>query len=388
MYTCLATDFDNKVEKKIQSVIRAINKYGYSADYKVVSREIRELPVYKIDCISHEKVKIQTTLAEVVNYEFSMPDFKVGNYTPVAVIEHDVVLDSDVTNIIHPIDNFNDIPKSWWTIKGYCDDCNDKYSRKKTVMLLNNEDGSFRQIGTSCLKRYLGINCYNVISNFMTVDEIVEDDEIYIDFDYLPKQNNYIETVTLLAYVYASYKQTNGYIKDKTLDIALKLYKEKVEISNKYYDNARECIDFFNNIDRDLFENNTFYNNLKSAVTSKYCKLYSGFIACAPKSMVLLQDKLLRAEKLQEQANKSQYFGNTGDKFMRDFKVENVYGYDSQYGYVYINILKDAEDNIFVWKTTTTALEIGKEITAKATIKEHQEYNGIKQTVLTRLKLI
>lgn len=388
MYTCLATDFDNKVEKKIQSVIRAINKYGYSADYKVVSREIKELPVYKIDCISHEKVKIQTTLAEVVNYEFFIPDFKVGNYTPVAVIEHDVVLDSDVTNIIHPIDNFNDIPKSWWTIKGYCDDCNDKYSRKKTVMLLNNEDGSFRQIGTSCLKRYLGINCYNVISNFMTVDEIVEDDEIYVDFDYLPKQNNYIETVTLLAYVYASYEQTNGYIKDKTLDIALKLYKEKVEISNKYYDNARECIDFFNNIDRDLFENNTFYNNLKSAVTSKYCKLHSGFIACAPKSMVLLQDKLLRAEKLQEQANKSQYFGNIGDKFIRDFKVENVYGYDSQYGYVYINILEDAEDNIFVWKTTTTALEIGKEITAKATIKEHQEYNGIKQTVLTRLKLI
>ena len=51
MYTCLATDFDNKVEKKLQSVIRQVNKYGYEANYKVVSREVKSVPYYVFDIL-------------------------------------------------------------------------------------------------------------------------------------------------------------------------------------------------------------------------------------------------------------------------------------------------------------------------------------------------
>nr|CAI9751341.1 hypothetical protein DGKKSRWO_DGKKSRWO_CDS_0061 [uncultured phage]CAI9752222.1 hypothetical protein CVNMHQAP_CVNMHQAP_CDS_0061 [uncultured phage] len=85
MYQCLASDFDNRVEKRIQSIIRQMAQYGVEANYQVVGREVKELPVYRVE----DNVKInlhQTSLAEVVSYEFSMPNFKVGNYTPVAVI--------------------------------------------------------------------------------------------------------------------------------------------------------------------------------------------------------------------------------------------------------------------------------------------------------------
>lgn len=150
MYQCLASEWDNKVEKKLQSVIRQVNKYGFSADYKVINREVKEVPFYTIDHVSNTKVKLGNVPVQIVNYEFNMPDFKVGDYTPVAVIEHNVVVNcDDVKNMVHLINNFDNVPKSWWTIDGHCDDCNDSYSRKKTVMLLNNTDGSFRQIGTS-----------------------------------------------------------------------------------------------------------------------------------------------------------------------------------------------------------------------------------------------
>lgn len=79
MYQCLASDWDTKVEKKIQSIIRQVNKYGFSADYKEISREIKEVPFYRID--SNVKVKLGTMPVQVVNYEFNMPDFKVGDYT-------------------------------------------------------------------------------------------------------------------------------------------------------------------------------------------------------------------------------------------------------------------------------------------------------------------
>ena len=48
--------------------------------------------------------------------------------------------------------------------------------------------------------------------------------------------------------------------------------------------------------------------------------------------------------------------------------------------------MSDAEGRQFTWKTTSRTLEEGKTMRIKATIKEHTEYNGIKQTVLTRLK--
>ena len=64
-------------------------------------------------------------------------------------------------------------------------------------------------------------------------------------------------------------------------------------------------------------------------------------------------------------------------------------------------ILKDAEGNTFTWKTTNglgidvkknehitwESAEEGQTVVLKGTVKEHNEYNGEKQTVLTRCKV-
>lgn len=42
--------------------------------------------------------------------------------------------------------------------------------------------------------------------------------------------------------------------------------------------------------------------------------------------------------------------------------------------------------NVFVW-TTSTYLNTNKEYTVKGTVKEHAEFKGTKQTVLTRCRV-
>ena len=54
---------------------------------------------------------------------------------------------------------------------------------------------------------------------------------------------------------------------------------------------------------------------------------------------------------------------------------------------MFVNTFKaNDSDNIFVWITGTKAYEVGTKLTIMGTIKNHQEYRGVKQTVLTRVK--
>lgn len=377
MYQCLASDFDNRVEKKLQSVIRQVNKYGYSAEYKVVSREVKEVPVYREE--GTIRTKCGTTLVEVVNYEFTMPDFKVGNYTPVAVIEHDVVENSNVANFVHIIGNF-EAPAEWWTIKGHCDDCNDSYLRKKTVMLLNNEDGTYRQIGTSCLKKYLGITCFNVIHNYMSVEELIEE-EMAVNIDYLPYQKQYVETKRLLACVYSMYDVMGGFVRNHTIEKAWDAaINSDTKISESCIERAENTIKYFDSLD--VEELNSFARDVKAAVLTKYIGC-SGYIAYAPE----LQNKLMIKAEQKTEAMKSEYVGNVKDKIVVDVTVIGCTGFESQYGYMFVNTFKTVDsDNIFVWITGTKSYEVGTKLTIMGTIKNHQEYRGVKQTVLTRVK--
>ena len=49
----------------------------------------------------------------------------------------------------------------------------------------------------------------------------------------------------------------------------------------------------------------------------------------------------------------------------------------------YLTKFHDAEMNVYVWFASKPLIE-GNEYRLRATVKEHSEYKGIKQTVLTR----
>ena len=91
------------------------------------------------------------------------------------------------------------------------------------------------------------------------------------------------------------------------------------------------------------------------------------------------------------QLQESKHIGEIGQRLK--IKVKYVFtaswDVDSPWGNTTHHIHKfvDADGNIFVWKTTSYVDgEYGTELVLAGTIKEHTEYNGEKQTVLTRCK--
>jgi len=72
------------------------------------------------------------------------------------------------------------------------------------------------------------------------------------------------------------------------------------------------------------------------------------------------------------------------------FKLQLVReaGYETQWGFTSIYIFQDEDGNKLVWKTGTYQdLEEGKWYEGKATVKDHDYYQGKPQTLITRCKL-
>lgn len=102
------------------------------------------------------------------------------------------------------------------------------------------------------------------------------------------------------------------------------------------------------------------------------------------------------AEEARIKAEKaiSQHVGQVGDKvefkgtYVRsgswEQKAFRGYGMDT----MYIHTFKDADGNVFTWKTQRSfAFEYGENVVVKGTIKNHSEYKDEKQTELTRCKV-
>lgn len=87
----------------------------------------------------------------------------------------------------------------------------------------------------------------------------------------------------------------------------------------------------------------------------------------------------------------SQYIGNVGDVIEATVKLMGIHTYETHFTYRgetnYIYKFADENGNTIVWRTSWQNIEEGKTYEIKGKVKEHSEYKGDKQTVLTRCKI-
>lgn len=79
----------------------------------------------------------------------------------------------------------------------------------------------------------------------------------------------------------------------------------------------------------------------------------------------------------------SNYVGEVGQRIEFSLTVEKVFEFDGFYGITFINICRDENNNVVVYKGSN-GWEKGESVRCKATIKEHNEREGVKQTLISR----
>lgn len=195
-------------------------------------------------------------------------------------------------------------------------------------------------------------------------------------------------------------------------------------LSVKQFDILSECLEMVEEYDAGYWEGNyttidfwgrRYEGNIgKYHVAINFLKHFN--LRCTVESIDLRPQEEVDAELAEEERmrqlrdfSKSEW--QLAPKKRADFEltlVNDYEGYGRAYTYYdsgefHIYTLRDADGNCYVWKTQNplgmwgededgyekwVECEVGGTVKLKATVKEHGEYKGVKQTVLTRAKVL
>jgi len=198
------------------------------------------------------------------------------------------------------------------------------------------------------------------------------------------KEENFME-YSYFELVTKSYPiiKNKGYIKGETTNYIKDNYDNLSEKTSFV-----EVSDFSNWIENKYKEKNSDY--LRSLLELRKNKVVKDYQLNLLLSGLDLYFKDLKAQE-ERNNNPSTYVGNIGDKIefiVKDFKLltSRSYGYGWSSNYYGFYRIVGTDNNIYLWGTSLEGIKEGSII--RATVKDHKDYKGEKQTVITRGKII
>ena len=313
--------------------------------------------------------------------------YRINDYDFVALLEWN---DATKCNLIKTPGGEMNVPEEY-RYRTHCDHCNTNRYRKHSVVLKNTITNDYIQVGKSCVCDYLGKDMgdyASYLSFYSSLDDEVKDirDRFYtptvaFTFDEIILQT--LEYVRRFGYTSKSHSFEYGIPATSTrVYNALnhntahgELIEEEYEITPSSKEKLLLIKDWVSNLDM-----SSDYNfNLKVLMESSYVENNNlGLVVSAVGSYAREMEKRESAKK----EAVSKYVGEVGKKIEITATPECVFQSENDFGYYYIYKMV-VNGDVVVWKTNKF-LEPETEVVIKATVKDHSEYRGVKQTEITR----
>ncbi|MGL5827849.1 MAG: hypothetical protein ACRCYU_24045 [Nocardioides sp.] len=280
-----------------------------------------------------------------------------------------------------------------------CDHCGVARRRHKTMLVRHTETGETKQVGSTCLKDFLGWDSRPVL-----ISEDAFAEQIDMIMGGVPASESYTtESVLALAwactmafgFVPSRADGSTSATVQKILDpIGFRDAREAEELRAAIAPYAEpaagKAAKVREWIASDDFDGASEYvRNLKAiAAADSVSARNIGFLASAPQAWIKAH-----AEELEVKVERtpSEWFGAVGEKVEFTGVIELIRWIDGTYGTTTLYSIRNEDDGRIVkWFASRDALgeEEGVTVTIKGTVKKHDEYQDVKSTVLTRCKLI
>lgn len=120
-------------------------------------------------------------------------------------------------------------------------------------------------------------------------------------------------------------------------------------------------------------------------LTDKQTDLVRRALARAEERYARAQQR--REERVAADRAGSRHVGTIGARLELTLRCEKVFSFDGFYGTTYINLCRDADNNVLVYKGSNS-FEEGATFRVKVTVKAHEERDGVAQTLLARPKTL
>jgi hypothetical protein len=301
-----------------------------------------------------------------------------------------------------------DLIKQYKDTDFHCDHCHKKVHRN-SVVILENESGERKVVGTSCVKEFtsgLDGNLIAEVNDYMRIlemrnseldslmnGECDEDSESFFE-------RHGVQVYKVIDVVSAAKRviDCRGFEPSDSMNATWKFIIDEYD-RTKVENEALDAIEWIKSLSEDEILKSNYLFNIKQIIDAEYCTArHFGFLASLIPSYRKSECKRLRDANYKE----SNYVGNVGDKLSVKVTYLETYTYDTYFGGSHIHLFMDDNGNIFKWSTGTGlrftvgdtrsndsqwyGLDRGAIIQLSGKIKEHSEYRNQKQTVLTRCK--
>jgi hypothetical protein len=299
-----------------------------------------------------------------------------------------------------------------------CDHCH-KLRRRDDTFILKNAAGEMKQVGRNCLADFLRSGDAGDIASrltfvFESFDAIEEFERggyrgglVEYDLKYFLK---YVQiSIRLFGWTSSAKAKENGTEAtawtawtmnsqhcDKELRAKVTSYLVKHAWTDADDKGIEDAIAWAKAVKRE----NDYLHNLSAIacseyVTEKTCALAASILPAYFRAMET-------EERKQEKRDGSNHFGTIGKREDFTLTLKKVLSFESQWGTTNLHIFEDANKNVAVWfasgggglamvkEDTSGAYGVeakeGDIVKVKATVKEHGARDGVKQTVLSRVK--
>ena len=402
-YRILEDNMD-RLQKKLTRIRTKCQKYGCDFVYREVGEEFAEVTTETGAKETHKYILVECEgTAKVNGWRFA------------ATLEH-----HDNGNIVRKLIDSVEIPEKYFTCAPGCDHCNAKRHRKDTYVIYNEETQEFKQVGSSCLCDFThGFDAEAAAAYIALFDELIKGEAPYAGCH----STSYYEVKEVLRYAFTivnhlGYKPSDYEGSDMNTKWAT--------LSNIRYDNGnigslmpatkKEVEEYRNRFNPDFNseallqtvedaiqfvkdnkeEWNSYMHNLKTLIADEYItyKNFGYMVSLVPtynKHIQKVTEAAERAKKYAVEAAASEYVGKEKDRITitNIESVTCVYSWESMYGMTLRYKIVDEAGHVFMWDSSTgirddEGLEV---VSIVGTIKKHDEWNGIKQTWLTRCRV-
>jgi hypothetical protein len=391
-----------QVQAKLDKLVRRGKKLGCTP----IGYTIGESKVY---CVGHERDRNDgwsEILKSFTRVEVSGEAPKFDGWRLVARLLRAGQTGADQT-IVNAVPG-ETVPLQFRTSGCRCDHCQkDWVIRKDTFVVAKGDE--YKQIGTSCLRDFLGhMSPDNIVAMATYYSESVaaafdpDGDEREEDHFGLWVRGGIVKSLPEVLAIVASHHRVFGWF---SRTVAEKLDKvpsvctvERVifckAVSNDNKElvkqltpteddevNAAKAIEWAKSITGE----SDFEHNLKSIATSGHASHRTMGLSCAIYGAWRKAVEVEASRKIA--AETSTHIGIAGERItLHEIKVLSARCIgEGQFGATWLIKLTDDEGNAMTWFTNEEKLTTGSIVSIKATIKKHDEFRGVKQTLLTRV---
>lgn len=327
----------------------------------------------------------------------------IAGWLFVATLQHE-----DGGTVIRNISG-EDLPEQYRNVQPVCDHCGTVRRRKDTYIVRNTETGEYKQVGRTCIKDFTGHANPENYAKYMDMCLTLDDLMTNLSGGGFGQAPRYIDVEGYLAHVAACIR-LDGWVskamaqehhhKVPTAGIAhFYMFPKHIRTREQLADvHAHQPIQedkelaaaALNWVRTELAvktDKSDYEHNLVVLCSGQHTGVRSiGFVASAVASYQKHQARLAEKEVRRVARKNSDWVGEVGQRITVTVKVTDIRTIESQFGTTYLHMMADEQGNYYKWFASNQSLGKRASVTLKGTIKSHDEYNGLKSTVLTRCK--